>query len=440
MVDVNNTSGFFPNQDNGVVAMFTIATSQPVALQSQGIAYSHDGGYTFTMYEHNPVIDIGSDEFRDPKMLRYDDHWAAVISYAEDYTIGIWTSTDLKIWTHASNFTHRGIIGLAWECPNLVEVPIENSEDNTWLLQISVNPGTPQGGSATQYFLGDFDGYTFTPNDDNTRLIDFGKDAYAGQYFYGTPKGEAVAINWANNWEYVQLTPTDIEGWRSVMGIPRSISVRNETQLGATQVAHPYGNLSPVLGQQLASETMQNGSLAVDFSSVYSNAVYLTVNVSNIPSANSSGTLNFTFMSPISGEYLRAGQYFVAGNQNFFIDRGGCRGFDNVFFTDKISTTEVLGSSWTMQVIFDRSIIETYLDDGNFASTTVFYSEEPLTLMTFGVSGLPPGNQTVHMELYALNSAWKEYEGVNGTVLGNTTKVTSTKARRHTQLAYAAEF
>ncbi|KAI9724636.1 MAG: hypothetical protein M1828_003660 [Chrysothrix sp. TS-e1954] len=440
VIDTNNTSGFFPSQDNGVVAMFTIDTEEPVSLQTQGIAYSKDGGYTFIMYEDNPVIDIGSAQFRDPKVVRYGDHWAAVISYAQEATLGIFTSTNLKEWTHASNFSHQGLLGLQYECPNLVEVPVEDSSDTVWLLQISINPGAPQGGSAMQYFLGDFDGYTFIKRDEVTRLTGFGKDEYAGQYFYGTSPREAVVINWANNWQYVQVTPTDVEGWRSVMGIPRSITIRNATRVGTTQVARPYKSLAPVIGERLASETMQNGSMAVDFSSTYSNAVYLTVNVTNIPSANASGTMNFTFMSPITGEYLRAGQFFV-GDQHFFIDRGGCRGFDNVFFTDKFSTTEVLDSTWSMQAIFDRSIFETFLDDGALASTTVLYSEQPLTLMTFAVSGLPAGNQTVRMELYALNSAWKQYENTAGTVLGNvSSSINSTRARRQQHAEYSPTF
>ena len=272
-------------------------------LQSQGIAYSYDGGYTFDMYEGNPVLDIGSSQFRDPKVFWYEDHWVMAVSYASEYTIGIFTSPDLKNWTHGSNFSHHGLLGIQYECPNLVEVPIEDTDETMFLLQISINPGSPQGGSSSQYFLGEFDGYTFSPMDNVTRTTDFSKDAYAGQFFNNLPKGEAVSINWASNWEYAQVAPTgETEGWRSSMAIPRSISIRDiGSNLGYNEIARPY-NITPVVGQTLAQQTLGNGSFAVDYSGVYSNALWLSCNITGLPpSANiTGGTVNYTFLSPVS--------------------------------------------------------------------------------------------------------------------------------------------
>lgn len=301
-MDKNNTSGFFPNQNNGVVAIFTIATYEPVSLQSQGIAYSYDGGYSFEMFAGNPVLDVGSDQFRDPKVFWYDDHWVMAVSYAQEFTIGIFTSPDLKSWMHASNFSHYGLLGLQYECPNLVEVPIDDTNDTIYLLQISINPGSPQGGSSSQYHLGDFDGYTFTPVDNVTRNLDFSKDAYAGQFFGNLARGEAVSINWASNWEYAQDTPTgELEGWRSSMAIPRSISVRQLERTGYSEIARPY-DITPVVGKTLVRHTLRNGSFERDYSEVYSNAIWLSVNITNLPAAEkiTGGTVNFTFDSPVS--------------------------------------------------------------------------------------------------------------------------------------------
>ena len=222
VIDVNNTSGFFPNQTNGVVAMYTLNTATE---QTQEIAYSLDGGYTFTKYAGNPVISIGSNEFRDPKVSWYapTQSWVAVISYAQDFTIGFWTSPNLVNWTHASNFTHAGILGLQYECPNLVSMPmLANSSladpldpsnfasvGEMYILQISINPGAPQGGSISQYFPGTFNGTVFTPVDTATRFTDFGKDNYAGQFFYNIPQtSPQISIAWASNWEYAQNVPT----------------------------------------------------------------------------------------------------------------------------------------------------------------------------------------------------------------------------------------
>lgn len=273
-----------------------------MSLESQGIAYSYDDGYTFDMYEGNPVLDIGSDQFRDPKVFWYEDHWTMVVAYAQEFTIGIFTSPDLKIWTHASNFSHHGLLGVQYECPNLVEVPVEGSDDTMFLLQISINPGSPQGGSSSQYFLGDFDGYTFTPTDNVTRNTDFSKDAYAGQFFNNLPKGEAVSINWASNWEYTQTAPSgEAEGWRSAMAIPRSISLRQLPRTGYSEVARPY-DISPVVGDRFFQQRLGNGSFTVDYSNVTSNALWLTVNITNLPPAENitAGTLNYTFSSTVS--------------------------------------------------------------------------------------------------------------------------------------------
>ena len=222
VIDVNNTSGFFPNQTNGVVAMYTLNTATE---QTQQIAYSIDGGYTFTKYAGNPVISIGSNQFRDPKVIWYapTQSWVVVISYAQEFTIGFFTSPNLVNWTHASNFSYAGVLGLQYECPNLVSVPMlangslpdpldpSNfaSTGEMYILQISINPGAPQGGSISQYFPGTFNGTVFTAVDAATRFTDFGKDNYAGQFFYNIPEDSPqISIAWASNWEYAQVVPT----------------------------------------------------------------------------------------------------------------------------------------------------------------------------------------------------------------------------------------
>ena len=407
VVDPNNTSGFFPDQNNGVVAVFTIDTEDPIMLESQALAYSKDNGYTFEMYEANPVLDIGSSQFRDPKVLWYNDHWVMVVSYAQDFTVGIFTSPDLKNWSHASNFSHSGLLGLQYECPNLVEVPVEGTNDTMFLLLISINPGAPQGGSAMQYFVGDFDGYIFTTINGVTRLTDFAKDSYAGQFFSNLAPGEAVSIDWASNWEYAQDVPTGLlENWRSANTLPRTHVIREVERLGYIDATVPY-DLSPVIGGCLTQQAFSNGSFDVDFSNVSSNAIYLNISITGIPpSANiTSGTLNYTFSSPVSGETLRSGFYFYNDNY-FFIDRGGVQGYDNPFFSDKFASNSLLsGSSWTMEAVIDRSLYEVFLDGGAQSATVSFFPRSPLTRMNLQTSELPVG-VSVNAQVYALDSVW----------------------------------
>ena len=355
---MNNTSGFFPNQTNGVVAMYTLNTAQE---ETQEIAYSSDGGYHFTKYANNPVISIGSTQFRDPKVLWYapTQSWVAVISYAQDFVIGIYTSPNLTNWTHASNFTHAGLLGLQYECPNLLSIPMLTnasiaepldpsnfaSTGEIYILQISINPGAPQGGSIAQYFPGTFNGTHFIPADQATRLTDFGKDNYAGQFFYNIPStSPQISIAWASNWEYAQNVPTGtLEDFRSFMTVPRMNVLANTTRSPYTLLSYPYPyeGLYTTPTSLVNSTALLNSSLLYDYSAtVPSGALSFSINVTSIPLVNATGTANFTFLSSVTGESVRGGIFLAGGNGDtpLWLDRGYARGFDNPFFTDKLST------------------------------------------------------------------------------------------------------
>ncbi|KAK7968080.1 uncharacterized protein PG986_002357 [Apiospora aurea] len=303
VVDANNTSGFFPNQTNGVVAIFTLALYNEDGSggpQTQAIAYSPRRGL----------------HFRDPKVIRYEDHWAMVVAYSQEFAVGIFTSTDLKKWTWASNFTDHGLLGAQYECPNLVKMPVRDREsgevvDEKYVITLSVQPGAPLGGSTTQYFIGDFNGTHFSTLDAATRVTDFAKDNYAAQFFYGV-EGNQISLGWASNWQYTQQVPTgNNEGWRSAMTLPRASYLTKAPRIGWTMVDEIY-DTAPILGDSLATKTMGNGSVTVDYADVASNALYIEANVTGIDvaKATSFSTLNLTFTSPASGESLRSGFYF----------------------------------------------------------------------------------------------------------------------------------
>ena len=409
VIDVNNTSGFFPNQDNGVVAIYTLNTAES---ETQQLAYSTDGGYTFTKYSDNPVLDVNSTQFRDPKVIWYGptQKWVMVVAYAQEFVIGIYTSPDLKNWAHASNFSHHGLLGLQYECPNLVEIPMQGSNETMYLLWISINPGAPLGGSATQYFPGTFNGTVFSAVDSATRLLDFAKDDYAGQFFYGTPAGsDPISIDWANNWQYAQVVPTgDLEGWRSTMGLPKVNRLANISRVGYDLFQEPY-SLSSVYNASLArNSSLVNGTLVVDYSTLESGSIYFDMNITNI----TSGTANFTFMSPVSNESISGG-LFATGD--FWLDRGKIRGFDNPFFTDKFSTSILLDStlpSVRIEAVFDRTILEVFLNGGQSLGTTVFYPLERLDMLIIQTGGLNFGT-TVAVEVWALEDAWSVSESNN---------------------------
>ena len=216
--DKDNTAGFGAN---AIVALYTSAS----AAQQQSIAYSHDGGKTFTTYEGNPVIKNNDDNLRDPKVFWHEESKKWIMSLAKGWARGmeIWSSPDLKRWTKESEFILNltGRPSFQWECPDLI--PFEYNGKRKWVLIVSVNPCGPVLGSGTMYFVGDFDGKHFTADDlDYPLWLDYGMDNYAGVTWNNTGDRH-VLIGWMNNWQYADRVPCS--PWRSAMTLPRELKL-----------------------------------------------------------------------------------------------------------------------------------------------------------------------------------------------------------------------
>jgi beta-fructofuranosidase len=433
VIDSNNTSGFFPNQTNGVVAIYTINVPEN---QTQHIAYSYDNGYSFTKYENNPVIVPGGTnptQFRDPKVIWYEptESWVMVVAYPVDFEVGIFTSPNLIDWTPTSNFSHHGITGLQYECPNMVEMRVENSTDgdeSKYVMLISINPGAPLGGSITEYFVGTFNGTHFEADDARTRLTDFAKDNYAGQFFYGIPAEEdQVTLNWASNWQYTNVVPTAGEavgdGFRSVMTVPRGHYLKDLPRQGLSLISYPSNIMSIVDSELASNDSLGNGTVFVDYSTVESGALYFEANVTGITSGPSlAGSISFTFQSSVSGESISGGTFISSGD--VWLDRGKTDAFQSPYFTDKFTATGLYNEddgSWRISGIIDRSIIEIFLNGGELSATSVFFPTQPLDTMMLRVSGL---NETVtaSVGVWGLQAAWLNQADENGIVAGNTTE------------------
>lgn len=237
VVDHANTAGF------GAGAMVAIFTQDQGGRQAQSLAYSADRGRTWTKYAGNPVLPPPPDtpDFRDPRVFWYDEggagHW--VLLLAAGRSIWIYRSPDLKTWAKTDEVGGRGASGGVWECPDLVELPVDGSPETRWALMVSVQQGAPAGGSGQQYFVGDFDGERFTPaeDDDVKRWADYGADFYAAQSWGEAPSGRRVWLAWMNNWDYAQKTPATT--WRGMMTLPREISLaRGADGLQLIQLPH----------------------------------------------------------------------------------------------------------------------------------------------------------------------------------------------------------
>lgn len=212
-------SGSAISDGDDLVAIYTRQTENN---QAQCIARSKDNGRTFIKYENNPVLDENKKDFRDPKVFKYREHWIMCAAQPFDHQISFYSSLDLINWKHLSDFGPAGAQEGIWECPDLFMLEFEGEE--VWVLIVSLNPGGLYG-SGTQYFIGDFDGMTFTPrySTDEPRWLDYGKDNYAGVTFNNEPNGKRIFIGWMANWEDVKLHPAT--SWTTQMTIPRELSL-----------------------------------------------------------------------------------------------------------------------------------------------------------------------------------------------------------------------
>jgi len=147
-----------------MVAVYTSLNTR-TGVQAQSLAYSTDRGCTWTRYSGNPVLDLGSKQFRDPKVFWYGEggYWVMATVLAEEHVVKLFRSDDLRSWTHLSDFGPANAVGGVWEMPDLFPLPVDGDPaDMRWVLLVSLNPGAVAGGSGTQYFVGDFDGTRFT--------------------------------------------------------------------------------------------------------------------------------------------------------------------------------------------------------------------------------------------------------------------------------------
>jgi sucrose-6-phosphate hydrolase SacC (GH32 family) len=224
--------------------------------QSQGVAASVDGGTTWRPYDGNPVLRApeGLVDFRDPKVFRYGDagagHWVMVLAAGDE--VALYRSDDLLSWTPGSTFGRgHGAHGGFWETPDLFELEVAGTAERRWVLAVSVMDGGPAGGTGTQYFVGSFDGTTFTSDDpaEGVRWVDHGADFYAPQSWSDAPDGRRIWLAWMSNWNYARTTPAST--WRGAMTVPRDVSLR-ESDGGV------------VLAQQPVAELAARGRVLVD--------------------------------------------------------------------------------------------------------------------------------------------------------------------------------
>jgi fructan beta-fructosidase len=258
VLDAKNSSGF---GKDGVAPLVAIYTGDSKNLQTENLAYSTDHGTTWTKYAGNPVLDLHEKDFRDPQVFWYapGKYWVMVVSLATQHKLLIYSSPDLKSWTKMSEFGPAGIKDVPnWECPNLFPLPVANVPGATkWVLELGVGNHGPAGGSATEYFVGDFDGVRFlNENPAGQALwVDYGADFYAMQTFTSASSdGRRVGIAWMDNWDYAgKLPTTPFQGQNT---IPRTLGLL-QTPEGTRLTQRPVQEVKSLRG---AHQQLRNAS------------------------------------------------------------------------------------------------------------------------------------------------------------------------------------
>jgi len=371
VVDENNTAGF---GKNALVAIFTHhdprgAKAGTAKFQNQSLAYSLDAGKTWTKYARNPVLkNPGIKDFRDPKVSWNEQAGKWLMTLATLDRITFYSSPNLRDWTRESEFGEKlGAHGGVWECPDLF--PLTLNGQTHWVLLVNINPGGPNGGSATQYFVGQFDGHRFTPQDARTRWADYGPDEYAGVTFANTAP-RRVFLGWMSNWEYANQVPTS--PWRSAMTIPRELGLRQQgPEILLTMT--PARELSKLAA---APTVLKNVAVKapVDLSRlrVPSGKFRLDLKTNQLAGFE-------LVLANAAGEELVLG--FDRAKNQYFIDRGkaGQTGFNPKFAGRHAAPRLATAAPADLTLYFDAASVELFADGGLTTMTGIFFPSKPLT-------------------------------------------------------------
>ena len=361
VVDIEGTAGF---GENAIVAMYTSASD----TQKQSIAWSTDGGRSYTKHDGNPVLEEpGIKDFRDPKLLRHGDSW--IVSVAAGDRIIFYESDDLKEWTRLSEFGEGiGAHGGVWECPDLI--PMEYGGQRKWVLIVNINPGGPNGGSAAQYFIGDFDGTSFTADPLPYPLwVDEGMDNYAGVTFSNTGDRQ-IFLGWLSNWLYSEHTPT--VNFRNGMTIARDLSLRSNGE-------HLFLASSP------SPEILSARCEAVSFRSGMENGVCEIPQL--LPENDGAYELCMTVTPGKSGKFeLQLGNSlgekavwsFDFNNLSLNLDRSesGRTDFSDKFGKSDIRAKLVKRDRYELRLFVDRQSTELFINDGDVSFTNSIFPNE----------------------------------------------------------------
>ncbi len=331
-------------KNNRVVAFYTSAGRSQV----QSMAISTDNGMTFQKHSGNPVLVSTEEDFRDPKAFWNPEiqKWNLILAVGQE--MRIYTSDNLIDWQYESSFgkdlgCHDGV----WECPDLMKLQVRGTDKQKWMLICNINPGGPFGGSATQYFVGDFDGRRFHCEHKDTRWMDYGKDHYATVTFDNAPDGRKIALAWMSNWQYANQVPT--KQFRSANSVPRDLDLfeyEGQTYCGVT----PSRELLSLRGQ-VVKKLPKTCEIVVDVK----------------------GSADITLSNALGEQVVMR---YDAQKKTFSMDRTrSYASFSEAFPAE--TTCPVYGDIRQLRIFVDNSSIEAFDAEGRMSMTNLIFPQEP---------------------------------------------------------------
>ena len=404
VIDKNNSAGY---GKDAMIAFYTSASDEHGQIQC--MAYSTDNGRTYTKYEKNPILTPfdGLKDFRDPKVFWYEpaQKWYMIVS--ADKNMRFYSSTDLKQWEYLSQFGEGyGVQPNQFECPDFIQLPVDGNKDNMkWVMIVNVNPGCPFGGSATEYFVGTFDGKEFKCDNDKgvTKWLDFGKDHYATVCFSNTGD-RVIAVPWMSNWQYANVTP--IRQYRGANALPRELSLYTkdgEVYMAANAVKETEGlrketrkvdNFS-LNGEQTVSDVVAAQECAFE---VEMDVTPGKANTVGFDLMNAKGEKTKIYLDMKAGRVVmdRTESGLVAFGEKaepHFKENHDRRKTESVNYVNDfaLGTWAPLslceGKTYHLNVFVDKCSVEIFVDGGRIAMTNLVFPTVPYNALRFYAEG-----------------------------------------------------
>lgn len=410
VVDKNNTSGLCDSPEEG--CMVAIYTAHTDSLQNQAIAYSNDRGRSWTKYGGNPVLDESMKDFRDPKVFWYEEEkkWVMAIAIPQEQKIRFYTSANLIDWKQMSEFGPAGFVDGIWECPDLFKLQVPETGEEKWVLLVSYN--TPDRGSSMQYFVGKFDGTTFSNDNSNDLILtlDHGRDFYAAVTWNNALDDQRLLIGWMNNWLYGQDIPT--EPWRSAQSLVREVELRAFPE-GIRLTQRPVKQVQQIRKQRLHDEAvnLQEGDNYLSLENVQGKQLEIMAEFAYEPIDTQAEAEN------LAGEFgvkVFKGQdqetvigYDVATQQTF-VDRtqSGDTTFHESFAERTVALMPVDDGTVKLHIFIDHSVVEVFGNDGYAAMTNRIFpdpSQDAVEIYSVG------GKVTLKsLDIWEIESIWNK--------------------------------